>query len=51
VEAPDSPKQFVSPPAAFDEMLDADDDPDEPHRFRLVSDVLGKGAKHPGHAY
>jgi hypothetical protein len=36
------PASFVSPPAGADDMLDADDDPEHPHRYRLVTDLQDK---------
>uniref|UniRef100_A0ACD5WTY3 Uncharacterized protein n=1 Tax=Avena sativa TaxID=4498 RepID=A0ACD5WTY3_AVESA len=50
VEEAETPPRFVSPLPAFAETLDAADDADLPHRFRLVSDVLGTETDHPGRA-
>jgi hypothetical protein len=45
-----SPATFVSPPAGADNMLDADDDPEHPHHYRLVTDVLGRNQNAPARA-
>jgi hypothetical protein len=45
-----SEPRFVSPPLAAEDMFDDDDDPAEPHRFRLVSDLREKGVAVPARA-
>ena len=47
-EVASSGVQFATPPAPFDEELDADHDNDAPLRFRKVEDVTG-AASIPGY--
>jgi hypothetical protein len=39
--------EFVSPPNSFTDTLDDGDDPGNPHRFRMVAELMDKGAVAP----
>jgi hypothetical protein len=39
--------EFISPPDSFTDTLDDGDDPGNPHRFRMVADLMDKGAAAP----
>jgi hypothetical protein len=39
--------EFVSPPDSFTDTLDDGDDPENPHRFRMVADLMDKEAAAP----
>jgi hypothetical protein len=34
--------EFVSPPDSFTDTLDDGDDPGNPHRFRMVAELMDK---------
>jgi hypothetical protein len=39
--------EFVTPPDSFTDTLDDGDDPENPHRFRMVAELMDKGAAAP----
>jgi hypothetical protein len=39
--------EFVSPPDSFTDTLDDGDDPGNPHCFRMVAELMDKGAAAP----